>query len=107
VAIEAFNSSFDKRKVLFAQPHAGGFGLNLQTCFTAVYLSNDYSYSTRVQSEDRMHRAGQKNACLYVDLIAVGPAGQKTVDISILEALRDKKSVADWTTSQWRHALAD
>lgn len=95
------------RRVLLAQPHAGGFGLNLTAASTAVYLSNDFSYSTRVQSEDRCHRIGQTNPVTYVDVVAVGPKGQRTVDHHILEALRAKKSVADFTCSAWRRALED
>lgn len=95
----------DERRVLLAQPHAGGFGLNLTAAHTAVYLSNDFSYATRVQSEDRCHRIGQAHPVLYIDVVAVSPRGGQTIDHKILEALRMKKSVAEWTTSAWRRAL--
>jgi len=54
-----FTNSKTIQRVLLAQPHAGGFGLNLTVANTAVYLSNDYSWSIRAQSEDRIHRTGQ------------------------------------------------
>lgn len=95
------------RRVLLAQQHAGGFGLNLTAAHTAVYLSNDWSYSTRVQSEDRTHRIGQNNPCLYIDVVAVGPKGQRTVDHAILDALRAKKSLAETTCAGWRRVLEE
>jgi len=92
---------------LLAQPHAGGFGLNLQAASTAVFLSNDYSWATRMQAEDRIHRSGQTQKCVYIDVLAVGPDGQRTVDHVIFEALREKNDLATWTTNQWRKALDD
>jgi len=105
-AIEFFQS-MNVRRVLLAQPHAGGFGLTLTAASTAVYLSNDFSHTTRVQSEDRIHRIGQKSACLYVDVVAIGPRGQQTVDVHILTALREKKSLAELTCKAWKRMLAD
>ena len=98
-------SSSHKRRVLLAQPHAGGYGLNLTAASTAVYLSNDFSYTTRIQSEDRCHRIGQHHPVTYVDVVAVGPKGQRTVDAYILDALRAKKDIATLTCAAWRKVL--
>ena len=43
----------------------------------------------RIQSEDRAHRIGQKNAVLYIDLVAKG-----TVDDKIIQSLRNKVNIA-------------
>jgi SNF2 family DNA or RNA helicase len=94
-----------QRRVLLAQPHAGGYGLNLAAASTAIFLSNDFSYTTRVQAEDRCHRIGQKNAVTYVDVVAVGPRGQRTVDSHVLDCLRAKKDIATLTCSAWRRVL--
>src|SRR5208282_4310204 len=94
-AVETFQKNDGYKRVLLAQPHAGGFGLNLTAASTAVYLSNDFSYTTRVQSEDRIHRIGQHSPCLYVDVLATSPSGGKTVDHVIIEALKAKKSLAE------------
>lgn len=57
---------------------------------TAVYYSNDWSLDLRLQSEDRIHRLGQSSdKCLYIDLATRG-----TVDIKIVQALRDNIDVA-------------
>lgn len=69
---------------------AGGIGLNLVVANTMVYYSNEFNADVRWQSEDRIHRIGQKNTATYIDLVA-----EKTVDVKILKALKNKKSVAD------------
>ncbi len=104
--VQSFQSS-QKQRVLVGQVHAGGFGLTLTAASTCVYLSNSFSYTDRIQSEDRAHRIGQLKPVLYVDVIAVGPRGQQTVDAHVLAALRAKRSLADTTCSAWRRVLAE
>jgi SNF2 family DNA or RNA helicase len=91
--------------VIIGSPQAGGLGLNLAAAHTVVYLSNDYSLKTRLQSEDRVHRPGQVHKVSYFDVVAVGPNGQKTIDHIILRALRTKDDLANWTTSAWITSL--
>lgn len=95
----------EKRAVLIAQPHAGGHGLNLVAASEAIYLSNDFALGIRLQSEDRCHRPGQKNTVTYIDVLATGPKGEKTIDHVIFKALRDKNNVADLTCAEWRKEL--
>lgn len=97
----------EMRIVLLAQPHAGGHGLNLIRATEAIYLSNDYALGMRLQSEDRCHRPGQRNAVTYIDVLATGPEGQRTIDHIIFKALREKRNVASLTTSEWRKGLED
>ena len=40
-----------------------------------IYYANDFNLETRIQSEDRCHRIGQKNPVTYIDLIA-----EETID---------------------------
>lgn len=91
--------------MLLAQPHAGGHGLNLQVASEAIYLSNDWSWGVRAQSEDRAHRSGQTKNLLIMDVIATGPKGQPTIDSVILKALRDKQDLATFTCAMWRKEL--
>jgi SNF2 family DNA or RNA helicase len=107
IAVGEFSQMQSKweRRILVAQPHAGGHGLNLIAASEAIYISNDFSLGIRLQSEDRCHRPGQLNAVTYLDVLATGPNGQRTIDHVIFKALRDKKSVADMTTSEWRKEL--
>ena len=57
---------------------------------TVIYYSNSYDLESRLQSEDRAHRIGQKKSVTYVDLIA-----PDTIDEKIVEALRNKINLAD------------
>jgi SNF2 family DNA or RNA helicase len=50
-----------------------------------VYYANDFDLETRIQSEDRAHRIGQRNPVTYVDLIT-----ERSIDEKIVEALRNK-----------------
>lgn len=91
--------------VLLGQPQAGGLGLNLIAAHHVVYLSNDFNFITRDQSEDRCHRRGQTQQVQYFDMLAVGPDGQKTIDHYIVKALRAKKDMQTWTAENWRKIL--
>lgn len=93
--------------VVIGTPASGSMGLNLTAAHTVVYLSNDFSLKTRLQSEDRVHRPGQVHNVSYFDVIATGPAGQKTIDHSVVKALRAKEDLADMTTSAWLDVLAE
>jgi len=86
-------------------PASGSMGLNLAAANTVVYVSNDYSFKTRIQSEDRVHRPGQVKHVSYFDVVATGPDGQRTIDHAVIQALRAKESLANFTISAWRAAL--
>jgi len=105
--VQEFQTRTDLRRVLVGQVRAGGYGLNLTAASTVVYCSNTFSYIDRLQSEDRVHRIGQHNPCLYVDVVATGPKGQRTVDAHVLECLRAKRDVAELTCKEWRSVLED
>jgi SNF2 family DNA or RNA helicase len=89
-AEQSFQSG--RARVLVGNPAAGGVGLNLQRASVAIYYSQNYSLVTRLQSEDRCHRAGSEvhNRVTYVDLVCAG-----TIDDAIRAALAAKKDVAD------------
>lgn len=107
-SIERFSDVNDKRSgLLAAQVQAGGFGLNLVAADHVVYLSNDFSFMTRQQSEDRCHRPGQRNNVIYLDVLATGPNGEKTIDHHVVKSLRSKGDLANFTVSAWKKALED
>jgi SNF2 family DNA or RNA helicase len=93
--------------VVLGTPSSGSMGLNLTGAHTVVYMSNDYSLKTRLQSEDRVHRPGQVHPVSYFDVVATGPTGQKTIDHAIIKALRNKNDLATWTTSAWLDILRE
>jgi SNF2 family DNA or RNA helicase len=87
-AVRRFQTDPDCR-FFVGNPQTGGFGITLTAATTVVYYSNSYNLEHRLQSEDRAHRIGQKNAVTYVDLIC-----RKSVDEKIVKALRDKKQLS-------------
>lgn len=84
-SIESFRNS---SQYMIANKSVTSFGLNLQFCQNAIYYSNDFDYATRIQSEDRLHRIGQKDKVLYIDLIAAG-----TMDEAIINCLSNKENM--------------
>lgn len=93
--------------VILGNPAAGGFALNLVSISNVVYLSCGYSLLTRLQSEDRVHRPGQAQKVLYLDVIATGPDRQKTIDHAVVAALRKKENLSKWTTDRWRSVILE
>jgi len=91
---------FQKKAARFfvGNPTVGGMGLDLYQGSVAIFYSNSFSYTDRVQAEARIHRIGQVNPCLYIDLVAPG-----TVDAHVLRAIKDKGTMAAFV----RDALND
>lgn len=62
-------------------------GNDADPCHTMIFYENTYSLDTRSQIEDRIHRTGQKNACLYIDF-----AGTE-MDLRVVTALQAKEKI--------------
>ncbi|MCF8009545.1 MAG: DEAD/DEAH box helicase [Halanaerobiales bacterium] len=77
-------------KFLIANKSVGAFGLNLQYCNYCIYYSNDFNWATRKQSEDRIHRAGQKNNVHIIDIIT-----RNSIDERIQESLSKKENLVN------------
>jgi len=91
-AVQRFQN--DPTCIFFVANQAtGGYGITLTAASNVIYYSNDYDLEKRLQSEDRAHRSGQTKSVTYVDLVAPG-----TVDDKIIEALINKKNIADLVT---------
>lgn len=87
-----------EREWLVSNLAVGSRGLNLQhDSHMMIYYSMNHRLQHWLQSQDRIHRPGQRFACTYVSLIARG-----TVDIAVYRALRDKKNLADFFMTEWR-----
>ena len=100
--LEAFSlRGQDERAVLVATVQCGKTGLNLTKATQAIYLSNTYSLFERQQSEDRIHRIGQKFDTYYTDIIATGPGGEKTIDHTVMATLQHKEAIESWLTARW------
>jgi len=80
-----------RHRFFVANQQTGGTGLTINEANVVVYFSNSLKLVERLQSEDRNHRIGQKNDVLYIDLVCQG-----TKDVDVMQAIRDKKDVADY-----------
>ena len=67
-----------------------GIGLTLTAAKYALTYSNTFSSEDRVQMENRNHRTGQDDHCIYVDF-----EGQVKEDRMITRALKLKKDLAE------------
>lgn len=96
----AFQDPKSKVRFFVGQTETGGLGITLTEAEVVVYFSNSFSLESRLQSEDRAHRAGTRHTVTYVDLVA-----RATLDTKLLDALRGKKNMADVITgddiSKW------
>ncbi len=81
-------------QILVSKPQTKGVSRG-QTllCPNVIYYNNTFSLEDRLQSEDRPHRAGQKQDVHYIDIVA-----PNTVDVPIVNALRSKLNIASAIT---------
>ena len=87
-AVLNFQNPDHPLRFFIGNPATAGYGLTLTEANLVVYYANDFNLETRIQSEDRAHRIGQKNNVTYVDLISEG-----TLDEKIVESLRNKINI--------------
>ena len=87
--------------LLIGQPQAGRFGSNFAKCSNVDRLSTDYSLLNKLQSDDRVHRPGQKNTTLFQEYLVLGPNGERTISGIILKALQKNEDMANWVSSRW------
>ena len=92
-AIKEFQ--FGDARFFVANPQTAGYGLTLTSATNVIYYANDFNLETRVQSEDRAHRIGQKHSVTYVDLVSKG-----TVDVHIVKSLRGKIDLSAQTLGE-------
>lgn len=87
--VESFQSDPDVR-VFVAQIDTAGLGITLTAARVAVFYSPTWNYASYQQALARTHRIGQNDECHYIHLICPG-----TVDEDVMNALSNKKSLAD------------
>lgn len=93
-SIRIFQQS-DKPMVMICQIASGSLGINLITeseipCRIAIYYNLDYSVDHWLQSQDRIHRIGQKEKVTYLLFLAKG-----SIDEEVYESLQGKVNVAE------------
>ena len=80
----------EKQVHLLAATSAAARGLDFSTATMMLYYSNNFSLEQRIQSEDRAEAHTRPTGTQVIDVVA-----EDTVDATIVEALRAKRSLAD------------
>lgn len=108
-AVAALNPAIPQTELVgvVGNPLAGGAALNLAGASLAVNLSHDTKLRVFLQARGRIDRPGQTQPIRYVDVVATGPKGQRTIDHHVLAALRSKQDVATWTAATWKSKLME
>lgn len=88
-------------KYMVATQSVGGIGHTMTSAHLMTYYSNTYSLEDRLQSEDRIHRIGQDENCLYTDLVA-----DRTVDELLQDSIKAKKSLDEYVREKLTSASA-
>ncbi len=78
-------------KVLIANPSVAGVGLTLTASNNAIYLDRNFNMGDYLQSQDRIHRIGQKKRCNIIRILA-----RNTIDEYIDDILEKKQDVAKY-----------
>ena len=86
-------------KVLIIQPQSAAHGVTLTAANTIVWWGPVTSYETYAQANARVHRAGQKNKCLVVQLSGC------PVEDKLYRALQQKEKMQDSIMSLYEEAI--
>jgi SNF2 family DNA or RNA helicase len=88
------------RVAFIGHPGSAGMGLTLTAASTVVYFSNDFRAESRIQSEDRIHRAGMdvNRGATIIDLIGL------ETDMYVLDNLKRKRELQSITMGELTEA---
>lgn len=100
VTIDRFQAG-DLQVVLLTMG-AGGEGITLTAADTIVFLQRSFSSVKNVQTEDRIHRIGQREAVTVIDIVAVDTVQERVLDVMLQkgarleEVARDAETLRTW-----------
>lgn len=101
--LEAFQMDKDNfpRVVFVGHPGSAGMGLTLTASPSIFYWSNDFNAESRIQSEDRIHRAGMdvNRGATIIDVVHL------PTDKLILDNLKIKRDLQSITLGDLQEAL--
>lgn len=89
-------------EIFLGNQKSGGFGLDyLKTADYSIFICNDESVETRVQTEDRIHRGGIKNKKTIIDIVIEGSVDEKVMEtlkvgLELINAGKTDKEVFEW-----------
>lgn len=90
--IEDFKAG--KYQIFIGNASTAGFGLNLQNATYQKFFSNSFKTEDRLQAEDRSHRIGVKNACVYTDIVIKG-----TIDERVAKVIKEGRDLNNFFKS--------
>jgi len=81
-------------RIMIASPTTGGFGLTLTAASYIIYYNMSWGLTAFNQSQDRIHRIGQKQTCFYYVLQL-----KDSIDEYILENLKEGTQISSELTN--------
>jgi len=100
--IEKFQND-PETTVFIAQIQTGSLGITLTAADTVIFYSTTFGYADYEQARARIHRVGQTaTSVTYIHLIT-----KNTIDEDILEALREKRDVAQYVVDKLKKEWED
>lgn len=84
-----------KTSIVAVQYASGSESIDLTRAHYCIYYSLTHSLALYLQSKKRIHRPGQTHTVTYYHIVAQLSKG-KSVDETIMTALKEKKSVVDY-----------
>ena len=84
-----------KTSIVAVQYASGSESIDLTRAHYCIYYSLTHSLALYLQSKKRIHRPGQEHTVTYYHIIAQLSKG-KSIDETIMTALKEKKSVVDY-----------
>ena len=87
--VDGFKSG--EHQIMIANSAVISKGFNLQNANKILFYSNTFSLETRLQTEGRIFRIGQKHPCMYIDY-----QYKDTVDEKIVKSLQIKGNLLNY-----------
>jgi SNF2 family DNA or RNA helicase len=81
--------------VFVGNPLSAGIGINLVVAHYDIWYSRNFSLDQFIQAKARIYRSGQTESVVHYHLVS-----PDTIEIDILDALQNKKSIADLIMSR-------
>lgn len=97
------NRSAEDKVAFIGHPGSAGMGLTLTAASMIVYVSNDFNAESRIQSEDRIHRAGMdtNRGATIVDLLLL------PTDYKVLDNLKRKRELQSMSLGELQKAMEE
>lgn len=99
--LRQFQTDEQPKIVFVGHPGSAGMGITLTASPAIIYYSNDFNAESRIQSEDRIHRAGMdvNSGATIIDYVLL------PTDTKVLENLKRKRELQSISIGELQHAI--